>query len=168
MGKRIKTGGSSRYKKKGLITVDEAAPASQGAPLSRKTQSKVVRRVNFLEKVQRSALHAGVKKQSKSKKKGATLQSFSDFGQALFEAAATLNTTKVCSKSNPPKFRSSAARGKLQASEHERISAIWQAPAYKANPIAALNNFLEQTLPPIAVIGGKNTAKAKKNKKSAS
>ncbi|KXZ46853.1 hypothetical protein GPECTOR_40g587 [Gonium pectorale] len=157
-----KTGGGKRYKAVADAAAQGQEPKFDGPAPPLRIQKKLTRKVNFLEKVSKSATSAlatkagGIGKKTGRKK---ALPDLSTLGAVLDEvsqrkaAAAAAAADGAAGADKHKKQRGAAVNSAKQRQhilleESQRLQQVLKHPLYKADPIAAITNHLQHTLPP--------------------
>lgn len=181
MVKKKKLGGGKRYKKGGVELPQDVRgddkPRGGPAPPAH-VQRKVSRKVQFLQKVAQTNLalrkdQGGVQKKSRKGRKplpdlstlADTLNDILTSGDMAGKASGGTGQTRVPGAS----VKSNKERAAITLKETERLQRVLHHPQYQSNPLLAIANHLNATLPPpptkVLPGGPKNKGKAEKKKK---
>jgi hypothetical protein len=146
-----RTGGASRFKASKDSHKQEEE--RQGPTPPAHVQRKLARKVKFLDRVASSKVKAlaavkSLKKRTQRKKK--VLPSLDTLAESLrlVDAAAQQETAKEAGK--PDHTRVTSAKGRMHAvaKESSRLQQVLSHPQFQANPLLAITNHLNASLPP--------------------
>ncbi|PNH07433.1 hypothetical protein TSOC_006105, partial [Tetrabaena socialis] len=142
-----KVGGGKRYKAVASAKAQGLAePKWDGPAPPLHVQKKLTRKVHFMDSECRTAPHKSARKKA--------LPDLSTLGAVLDEVAQRKGAAKGQAGDKDQKQRGSAVnsakqRGHILLEESQRMKQVLRHPLYKQDPIAAITNHLQHTLPPV-------------------
>eukprot|EP00271_Cylindrocystis_brebissonii_P012835 TRINITY_DN32345_c0_g1_i1.p1 TRINITY_DN32345_c0_g1~~TRINITY_DN32345_c0_g1_i1.p1 ORF type:complete len:229 (-),score=57.36 TRINITY_DN32345_c0_g1_i1:80-766(-) len=149
-----------------------AAPNHLATP---RVQRKVVKQMRFLDRLKETQNALGVKavigKKKRRSNDGVTLTNFEGLAAALPSVALTeigSRSAKGRRVLRAPKVLRSKGRQKLMAQETRQFAAVVNNSSFMSNPFSAIQQHLQNTLPPAppVVVAKANSHKGEKEKSS--